>query len=80
MKAFPLAFPLVSKEPYQYDWGMDLRDYFASKALQGYLSKMAANPLEKGSICKDMQAASNTEAIAKASYLFADAMMKAREQ
>lgn len=72
------AFPVNIYEGKWVD-GMYLRDYFAAKVLQGYLSKMAANPLEKGSICQEMQAETNTEALAKASYLFADAMMKARE-
>ena len=63
MKAFPLAFPLVSKEPYQYDWGMDLRDYFAKEAmcLQTWFTD------------------TDNEYAAKRCYEIADAMMKARE-
>jgi hypothetical protein len=75
MKAFP------NNEKYTTETnGMDLRDYFAAKAMNGYLSRMSANPLEKGPICLDMHADTNTEAISKASYLFADAMMKARDR
>jgi len=75
MKAFPQAI----KESC-FESGMDLRDYFAAKAMNGYLSKMASNPLEKGPICVDMETETNMDAVAKAAYLFADAMMKAREQ
>jgi hypothetical protein len=45
--------------------GMDLRDYFAAKAMQASLSK---NKLL------------NEKEIADCSYLMADAMMKAREE
>jgi hypothetical protein len=75
MKAFP------NNEKYTTETnGMDLRDYFAAKAMNGYLSKMASNPLETGPICVDMETETNMDAVAKAAYLFADAMMKAREQ
>lgn len=43
MKAFPIAFPIHSKDPYQYDWGMDLRDYFAAKAMQGLVGRSGRN-------------------------------------
>lgn len=77
MKAFPLK---ITDGWNESETGMDLRDYFAAKALNGFLSKMASNPTEKGPICYDMETETNMEAVAKASYLFADAMMKAREQ
>ena len=47
--------------------GMDLRDYFAAKAMQGLLSTTK----EETWIPND---------VAEISYLVADAMMKAREQ
>lgn len=63
MKAFPTT---IDNEGYQIDHqGMDLRDYFAAKAMQASLSK---NNLL------------NEKEIAECSYLMADAMMKAREQ
>jgi hypothetical protein len=40
---------------------------------------MGCNPLERGSICEDGAFAdTNAEAVAKASYIMADAMMEAR--
>lgn len=71
MKAFP-------KSNIQHQTGMDLRDYFAAKALQGYIAYMSPNPHGIGVICDDMEVATNTEAITKSAYLFADAMMKER--
>lgn len=48
--------------------GMELRDYFAAKAMQG----MLASP--------NCDAQVNADLICAYSYTFADAMMKAREQ
>jgi hypothetical protein len=47
--------------------GMDLRDYFAARAMQGFL----ASPLLKTEL--------GEYAMAKNAYRVADAMMKARE-
>lgn len=55
------AFPNMTNEK-----GMDLRDYFAAKAMQGFAS--------------DPDWASGATAAAEIAYLWADAMMKAREQ
>lgn len=61
MKAFPTT---IDNEGYQIDHqGMDLRDYFAAKAL----------PVLIG-------AAGGVDETVKAAYMWADAMMKAREQ
>jgi hypothetical protein len=69
MKAFPTTKPLDSwDDPHQ---GMDLRDYFASKAMQGLLATISYEH-STGDI-SDME-------IANRAYLIADAMMKAREQ
>ena len=51
-------------EPFQ---GMDLRDYFAAKAMQGILSGYTHGCIPP------------TESLTPASYKIADAMMKARE-
>jgi hypothetical protein len=57
----------------------DLRDCFAMFALCGYMTKMGCNPLERGAICEEgIFADTNAEAVAKASYIMADAMMEAR--
>ena len=61
--AFPLA--LTNEHNYIYD-GMTLRDYFASKAMQGYMST-------------EHSGWSTPEAHAISSYEIADAMLKARE-
>ena len=60
MKAFPQAI----KESC-FEQGMDLRDYFAAKAMQGPFA--------------DIYGFTNEE-LAKAAYGLADAMMKAREK
>ena len=64
------AFPLVTQRPdgvvVEYNSGMDLRDWFAGKALTGLLTE-ASGDYEDG-------------AIAELAYNLADAMMKAREK
>ena len=48
-------------------------------ALCGYTTKMGCDPLERGKICEGgLFADNNAEAVAKASYIMADAMIKAR--
>ena len=58
----PKAFPNVF---WREDDGMDLRDYFAAKAMQGFLATVKVN-------CPD-------DLIAIDAYNLADAMLKARE-
>jgi hypothetical protein len=65
----PPAFPTGTGVT-PYNPGMTLRDYFAAKALQGYISARGWHP--------DFTRAA--DAVAVASYQYADAMMKAREQ
>lgn len=66
MKAFPTT---IDNEGYQIDHqGMDLRDYFAAKAMQALLSSPNCD--------KEV----NASLICAYSYTFADEMMKAREQ
>jgi len=65
------AFPISSSH---YEHGMDLRDYFAAKAIQGLL----ANPKLSNQILKEGGAFGGW--IEKSAYGWADAMMKAREQ
>lgn len=55
-----------------------LRDLTAMFAMNGYISKMACNPRDHGDICDAGE--NNAEAIARASYLFADAMLEARNK
>jgi hypothetical protein len=60
--------------------GMELRDYFAAKVLQGYISARAWHP--EFVHAEDGYAAGQTalEATTAAAYKYADAMMKAREE
>jgi hypothetical protein len=65
------AFPLSNEKNYGQD-GMDLRDYFAAKAMQAMAN----------AICKidDLGIISHApNDVAQISYVYADAMMKARE-
>lgn len=75
------AFPV---QKYDGSWidGMNLRDYFAAKALNGYVTGFTPNPLAQEAICERgyCKFENNAEAIAHSSYVLADAMMKAREQ
>jgi hypothetical protein len=68
MKAFPQR---VSTEyQYQVEHGMDLRDYFAAKAMQGMFANSSTQKIER----KDLPL------FALVCYEMADAMMKARKQ
>ena len=61
----PPAFPCHLDTPPEYD-GMTLRDYFAAKAMQAMLQSDSC-PYDPAN------------EVPKASYLIADAMLKARE-
>jgi hypothetical protein len=69
MKAFPQKYPQdplrACFELNPIESGMDLRDYFAAKALQGLLNEAHAD--------------FNDQAISELSYSIADAMMEARK-
>ena len=56
------AFPNVTGEK-----GMDLRDYFAAKAMQAYMSRQLIDGFDE-------------DVIAEMSYKVADAMLKARAE
>ena len=62
MKAFPTT---IENHTSYGSTGMDLRDYFAAKAMQYWLS----NPIDNRQI----------EKLCEGAYQIADAMMKARE-
>lgn len=62
------AFPTEGPSPGQFEHpGMTLRDYFAAKALQGWLASTPGNEVPSPDI------------YAEYAYRMADAMMKARE-
>ncbi|ATM21050.1 hypothetical protein [Raoultella ornithinolytica] len=52
--------------------GMTLRDYFAAKALSGWLASYPESNFHP-------VAAGNADEVAKQAYMLADAMLKARE-
>jgi hypothetical protein len=59
----------------------EFRDVCAMLAMSGYMAKMGCNPLERGAICEEgVFADNNADAIAKASYIIADAMLEARNK
>ena len=68
------AFPMANDNNKQYNWindGMDLRDYFAAKIMQGFVQGLVNIDKE------DNQKTSETTAIM--AYKFADEMMEARK-
>jgi hypothetical protein len=70
------AFPdgLLNQE------GMTLRDYMAAKALQGYISARGWHPDFTYPADFNFEAGKRAaDAVAVASYQYADAMLKARE-
>jgi len=73
------AFPLGYEVP--ENLGMTLRDYMAAKALQGYISARGWHPDFTYPADFNFDAGKRAaDAVAVASYQYADAMMKAREE
>lgn len=69
MRAFPHSFERVPNHPgFAESEGMDLRDYFAAKAMAALLNAWEINGVSESDI-----------GIAERVYEIADAMMKARE-
>ena len=73
MKAFPKAYINCHDEENK---GMDLRDYFAAKALEGMTT---LTPEEWYKMYKEKEG-SMIDMLPKIAYQFADEMMKAREK
>ena len=65
MKAFPIYHPIAGTMNLHAD-GMELRDYFAAKAMQAL-------------VAKTVDGDEPAEIAAEAAYMFADAMMEARK-
>lgn len=76
-----LAFPVLEKSyvdrddytRYQTEGGMTLRDYFAAKALESFVSE------HNVAFIIAVNKGTTTQIIARASYAMADAMIAARE-
>lgn len=62
------VFPILDKS--YYNEGMDLRDYFAAKAMQGFVQGLVQIDKNDGEKTSDVTA--------MMAYKFADAMMEAR--
>jgi hypothetical protein len=74
------AFPLSGDWSQIKEKGMTLRDYFAAKALQGYISAKAWHPDFTYPTDFNFDAGKRAaDAVAVAAYQYADAMLKARE-
>ena len=71
MKAFPSAEPVYSKDivGVKESTGMDLRDYFAAKAMQAIIGNSDQASLEVGEV---------DNWVGDYAYVVADAMMEAR--
>ena len=79
MKAYPTEHPIAGMMDLKSD-GMDLRDYFAAKALQGYLACKGWHPDFDMAFNQDYAEKGKTAIVlSKVCYQMADAMMKARE-
>lgn len=70
------AFP-ISTVRYEDGLGMTLRDYFAAKAMQAWVSVTTKTYIHRGEHQIEM---AEIKEIAEAAYRQADAMLKAREQ
>lgn len=71
MKAFPTNIDTsTGGDGFRTDYGMDLRDYFAAKAIQAFMSWDLNAPLDKQK---------GVDWAAEYAYKVADAMMRARE-
>lgn len=66
------AFPVAGSDRNYAEEGMSLRDYFADKALQGWLARYPADAVHP-------VAAGNTAKVAQMAYIMADAMLEARD-
>jgi len=80
MKAFPSTLEYIPDDRnYHEQQGMDLRDYFAAKAFQSLISNALPDCVYY-TINNQSRIEIGVEILAKDAYLFADAMMEAREK
>jgi hypothetical protein len=79
MKAFPSSEPIYQDNVIgvKQSTGMDLRDYFAAKAMQGLLTHQWLYLYDKA---ETMSLESAEDYVVETSYFVADLMMKAREK
>jgi len=83
MKAFPIQGLSENGDGVSYrailEQGMDLRDYFAAKAIQSLISNALPDCVYY-TIDNQSRIEIGIEILAKDAYLFADAMMEARKK
>jgi hypothetical protein len=73
MKAFPQKYPIDPSRPWlakenPVDTGMDLRDYFAAKAMQAIITNEKTENMHP-----------DAHSVAQDAYVLANAMMEARK-
>ena len=84
MKVFPQKYPIDASEPYHWidnplDRGMDLRDYFASKAMVAILAEeMRTHKALEFTDNGEEKPSTDLKWIAHRAYYMADAMMESR--
>lgn len=71
--AFPVVYDDEKADVRHVYGGMTLRDYFAAKAMQGMVTTTEKFNMEEG------RKATSPEDFARLAYLYADAMLKARQ-
>jgi hypothetical protein len=82
MKAFPMKGMLGLNGQmidHVYETGMDLRDYFAASAPVFFDEALESLQLSTKAVLTEKYDVEVIEEIARLSYLYADAMMKARK-
>jgi hypothetical protein len=78
--AFPTNQYANGISPSGFDTGMTLRDYFAAKAMQGFLAAKAWHPDFNYPADFNFDAGKRAaDAVSEAAYKYADQMLKARE-
>lgn len=76
--AFPIVIDLDGSVKYQT--GMTLRDYFAAKAMQAFITLQEEALTRDGFSCDWSKDGTSSEIISEQAYGVADAMLRARQQ
>jgi len=76
-KAFPAPYWNDDRMMY-LNQGMTLRDYFAAKAMQGWIAALSAESLDELDSSGDAVFRQHAACVADAAFMYADAMIAAR--
>jgi len=79
MNAFPVQSIYIEDQETN-SRGMDLRDYFAAKAMQAFITLHEEALVRDATYCDWSKDGTSSEIVSEQAYGIADAMMKAREQ